>query len=412
MSWLKMSDTAANHPTALAPLDRDDADERIVNELFGFVVRCAVLSAQNETDYIVSVGTARAMAGSTDRYRSLSALAESGGWWRRVEVETEDGEKKVAFKIVEDDGLVHMIRKAEREWTNQRKRDTSNRALTAAIRLRDGDGCRYCGVIVNWNDRKSARGGTYDHCRPEMPATSPRDMVVACNGCNGTRGAQPDRDKSLAWLKANLKDPPKRPFYKAETARSLRDAGYDVEASVQQPKLIPMPEREDVRVPSETSTSETSASIQLGSTPVDAARAPGVERSGGTVETPTVEHPTSVASAPVVEARRAGIDFQHSSEIPTVEAPAPAVDAPEGDAPVSTGSVDDPGPDRRSAAAADRRHPESGFVGSGRDGSGLSGTGEDESVQVGSAGRPPDGTGVGGQPRRRKQRRRRGGRGR
>jgi len=187
MPWLRVGDTAADHPVTLAPLEDEAADERTVNELFGFAVRCAVRAAAHETDYVVTVGTARSVAGG--RYETLVPAAIRAGYFSWVELEAEDGTTRRALKLLEEADLFHMILRDERAWTNARKRDTSNPTLTAPVRERDGDACRWCGQVVVWSgDRKSGRAGTYDHVRPGQPAESPDDLVVACKTCNSARG--------------------------------------------------------------------------------------------------------------------------------------------------------------------------------------------------------------------------------
>ena len=161
----------------------EGADDRILNECFGFVGRCATQAAAYEQDYIITVGTARHMAGSLARYNELIAAAKYCGYLTEVQVEI-DGEQRKAFKLVEDNDLFHMILKAEREWNNQRKRDTRDTALTSKVRARDGDACRYCGKSVAWGDTKSGRGATYDHINPGQGG-SVDTMVVCCRPGRG-----------------------------------------------------------------------------------------------------------------------------------------------------------------------------------------------------------------------------------
>lgn len=59
--------------------------------------------------------------------------------------------------------------------------------LRRSIRARDGDDCRYCGREVDWNDRRSSAGGTYDHVDPDGRSTY-ENAVVACRGCNSRKG--------------------------------------------------------------------------------------------------------------------------------------------------------------------------------------------------------------------------------
>jgi hypothetical protein len=56
-----------------------------------------------------------------------------------------------------------------------------------AVRSRDGSNCRYCGIEVDWVDRKTSKGGTYDHVDPTGPSTV-ENLVVSCRGCNSAKG--------------------------------------------------------------------------------------------------------------------------------------------------------------------------------------------------------------------------------
>lgn len=219
MPWLKEGDAAANHPIVLAAMEMDDADDRILNECFGWVNRCATQSAAYEKDYIITVGTAKLMAGSISRYQALVKAAKFCGYITDTEI-TVDGEQRQAFKLVEDNDLFHMILKDERAWTNQRKKDQRNPKLTAPVRLRDGDACRYCGKTVSWSDRVSGRAGSYDHTRPGEEATVDT-YVVCCKECNGRRGEDPDS----VWSPLAA---PEEPLFGPQTVEFL--AGHGITA--------------------------------------------------------------------------------------------------------------------------------------------------------------------------------------
>ncbi|MEW1964652.1 HNH endonuclease [Micrococcus sp. NPDC078436] len=221
MPWLKVSDASAMHPIALAALETDDADDRLVNELFGYVCRCAVMSAQHEQDYVVTLATARVTAGGDARFRALAGAAERAGYWTRTVVKDATGAERPAFRLVQEKDLFHMLLKAERAWETQRRADVANAELTVPVRLRDGDGCRWCGKTVAWRDRKSGRGATYDHVHPGQGAASPEDLVVACRACNGAR-----KDEENTSFDRTLMQPPERPFYGADTLAFL--AEHDV----------------------------------------------------------------------------------------------------------------------------------------------------------------------------------------
>ena len=58
-----MTDTAATHPIVLAVAEHPDADDRSVNEVFGFMLRLAARSAQYLTDYVFWYSSAVQIAG-------------------------------------------------------------------------------------------------------------------------------------------------------------------------------------------------------------------------------------------------------------------------------------------------------------------------------------------------------------
>ena len=219
MSWLKSSDASHSHPAVFQALEHPQADDRTVNELFGCMSRCAAYVAAFEGDYVIRLGPFKQIAGMS-RWQLLADQAVSAGYANRVEL--EDGSE--ALRLVEDEELFHMIPRSARDWANQRNRDARNIALTVPVRLRDGDGCRWCGVIVNWRDRKSARGGTYDHLIPGKAAT-PETFVVACKTCNSAR-----QDDLASWDK-ELYPIPSKPYYTAHSAAWLASHGEHVEAT-------------------------------------------------------------------------------------------------------------------------------------------------------------------------------------
>lgn len=92
--------------------------------------------------------------------------------------------------------LDHVRRQAVRRMSLNR-----DSAQVALIRARDGDHCRYCGVEVNWKDRRGPTGGTYDHVDP-AGTNDLSNVVVACRGCNSAKGA-----RSVAEAGLTLREP-------------------------------------------------------------------------------------------------------------------------------------------------------------------------------------------------------------
>lgn len=216
MPWLRIGDTAANHPIALAVLEDPSADDRLLNEVFGFVVRCALQSTAHLTDYMISRGTAIQIGGISRVWTLLDAAIDAG-YLSPAEIEV-DGIMRPAYKLLDDPDFVHMRTKEEIEWERQRKTDNSNPALIVPVRLRDGDACRYCGLVVDFRpgQRKGRIAGTYDHREPGQQATI-ETYVVCCRACNASRGDSVNADAALPLLPE-----PTKPYYSAHTIEWIR----------------------------------------------------------------------------------------------------------------------------------------------------------------------------------------------
>lgn len=202
MTWLRSSDTAAHDPRTLAPLDRDDADERTVDEVFGFSSRLACEAGSKETDGHVTRAMVRALAGSPARASRLMGMLEEAGVW----VPTGQG-----WRLVNDPGYLHLRPQDEVDRDRVRGRDQRNDALTVPARLRDGDACRYCRKSVDWNDRRSLKGGTYEHVNIANQPTQLHEYVVCCFECNREPASR-----------GELNPPPEQPVYGAATRDFIR----------------------------------------------------------------------------------------------------------------------------------------------------------------------------------------------
>lgn len=203
MSWLRLSDTVAYDPRTLAPLERDDADERLVDECFGFSARLAAECGSKETDGRASRAMALTLAGSVARMNHLMGILSDAGVWRP--------HPSGGWELVSDAGYLHLRAQDEIERDRIRGRDSRDDLLTVPARLRDGDNCRYCGAAVNWSDRKSLRGATWEHVNIANQPTRLEEFVVACFGCN--------REPSN---RGELLPPPKKPRYGVKTREFVR----------------------------------------------------------------------------------------------------------------------------------------------------------------------------------------------
>lgn len=371
MAWLRKGDNSATHPLVMALATVRGADDRLLNEAYGFVQRCAEQSAGHMTDGVIDLGTAQLMGGHT-RYRALlKACVEAG-------LLTQRGTGKDAVWLVPDDAdFIHIRKRAEIEWERQRARDNSNPDLTVPVRLRDGDGCRYCHRIVNWKQRRGRRGGTYDHRVPGQAATIDT-LVVACLGCNSTRLDDPNADDKLPLLPA-----PADPYYGPETVAFLANHGETVQQSPARPGTQP-----GTAAPSRPGTQPDPASTAT--TPTPGHRAPDEAERPGATDTaadPAATRPPghrtpwarpgyqSDTAAPPFATRDAGPRAPTEAERPGI---------------ADTASLDE-GHETVSPAGSARSSQIRGLgPGSGRDGSGRAGTGGD---------------GTGARPRKRRARR-------
>lgn len=122
----------------------------------------------------------------TPRWRKLAAELVAVGLWEETDGGwrfTDWGDQPTKAETESPDERARWRRKTAL------KRD---RGLCDAVVARDKNRCRYCGERVNWLDRKSGKGGTYDHVDPDG-INSLVNVVVACRRCNGRkRNRTPD----------------------------------------------------------------------------------------------------------------------------------------------------------------------------------------------------------------------------
>ncbi|MEU4214022.1 hypothetical protein [Actinoplanes sp. NPDC026623] len=354
MPWAKFSDTAAHHPAVLAPMAFDPAawqpprwtQADVVNLLLGVFTRCAVQSAGYLTDYVITPGVLASTAG--DNWRHWATLMERAGYLTPAEL--DDGGP--AWRLVDDPtNLVHIRLKDELEWERQRKRDNGNPALTVAVRLRDGDACRYCGVIVVWGDQRGGRGGTYDHRIAGQAAASPDDLRVACHACNARRSNKADADD---WCPP--RPAPAAPHYGPKTAAMLREHGHRVRRSrTPRPGTRPDPATSTTRRP--RTQRDTATDTPTG----DPATSRTPHRTTGTAPAPS---PSAPAATPHPAEPR---DTDTTSTTPSTITPPGARDpAPSGTPPDQPQHQDQ----KRLVDPANRRSPEPGSpgrVGTGRE---------------------------------------------
>uniref|UniRef100_UPI0004935731 HNH endonuclease n=1 Tax=Cellulomonas sp. HZM TaxID=1454010 RepID=UPI0004935731 len=285
MSWQKSSDGAATHPKLMKIEALPEADERLLNEARGWLWALSTQSAQHDTDYYVEVGVARMFGGS--RTAVLIEVA------KRVGLLTEhvvDGLR--VYKLLEDENLWHIRLKAEKEWEAQQRDDVKDPALKVPVVRRDGDNCRYCGVLTQWRGPRHHATFTLDHRVPGQAATVDT-MVVACWRCNTSRSSNPQWDDDHP-----LRPAPTHPLYGKWAARYLTENGYRTAQNVQReddderpaPALADTapqsvrpataPSAGPARSPRSAVSPESAREVESDSSPTHKGATPGVTRVG------------------------------------------------------------------------------------------------------------------------------------
>ena len=90
-------------------------------------------------------------------------------------------------------------REQEKAYRMRQRTLYSNMRVIKAVRNRDGDNCRYCGRIVNWDDRKGAGGGTYNLVDPDGDH-SIDNIVVACRACDLKKAGRTPEQAGMTLL--------------------------------------------------------------------------------------------------------------------------------------------------------------------------------------------------------------------
>lgn len=197
MPWVKLDDAIGESRKTDALLRRNKAGIGLV--AFGLHVLALAYSSRNLSDGYVDeewveyrlqdAGIAKARRGAV-----VDALVQAGQWDEAVGGWT-------IHDFLEWNPSREQV-EAARGVDRFRKELTRDAALIKAIRARDGSTCRYCAVEVNWKDRKSSIGGTYDHVVPVSKGgdNSYENVVVACRACNSRKGAKSTKEAGMPLL--------------------------------------------------------------------------------------------------------------------------------------------------------------------------------------------------------------------
>ena len=165
MAWVKLDDSAMDHPKILLLTDAQ----------FRLWMKGLCYCQKHLTDGFIPDVAIKPMLGRAGDVKGICDArlweAVSGGFQVRNYLKWNESKDNIQLsKKIAKDRLAFM-------------RDPE---LRIQIQARDGYFCRYCGCRVNWLDRKGAKGATYDHVEPFEDSVLD-NLVVACRGCNSRK---------------------------------------------------------------------------------------------------------------------------------------------------------------------------------------------------------------------------------
>lgn len=189
MTWIKLDDQFPDHPKV--------AQAGALAELL-YVNALAYASRYLTDGFIPHAIVAKLVVWDFEGAPSNYDLAErlvAAGLWELVE-----GGYRIHDYLDYNPSREQVF--AEREIARRRAAMNADPNLAKAVRARDGNRCRYCGRIVDWQNRKGQVGGTYDHVIPTHKGgtESIDNIVVCCRSCNLKKGAHTPEEAGMMLL--------------------------------------------------------------------------------------------------------------------------------------------------------------------------------------------------------------------
>lgn len=185
--WFKVDDQFHDH----GKVRRVDYDVAAI----GLWTLAGSWCGANRTDGFVPASVLRRWSSSWRKHAATLVRAEL---WEPAEI---DGEAGWVFHDWEDcnPSKVETTTDIGRLRWRRKNALSKNRSLCEQIVARDRSLCRYCGVRVNWQDRRGKTGGTYDHVDPSGDNTL-ANVVVACRRCNGRKRDRTPEEAKMPLL--------------------------------------------------------------------------------------------------------------------------------------------------------------------------------------------------------------------
>lgn len=202
MTWLRVDDEWANHPKVRAAGLHGRA----------LWIVAASMCASRNTDGLVEAAMVKDYVyySEVDGDIAVAALVASGLWHDSRTIARCDRCSDANGKLVKGafyfhDWLEYQFTKDEAKIPAHRKRKARNSALhrdhklIALVLDRDGTLCRYCGMRVDFRNRRGQLGGTYDHVDPDGENCL-ENVVVSCRDCNNSKDHRTPSEAGMILL--------------------------------------------------------------------------------------------------------------------------------------------------------------------------------------------------------------------
>lgn len=193
--WFEAHETMARHPKTLKLARLLKVDRRYAVGLLHDLFSWGLTAAEKD-------GALRGME-AADIASALDASGKKGKAVVDCLVEAGYLDLRDGTYFIHDwydyAGKLMERKEAEKAYSKRKYALYNDMRLIKAVRARDGDFCRYCGKRVNWNNRKGADGGTYDHVDPDGDNTID-NIVVSCRSCNSRKSDRTPEEAHMELL--------------------------------------------------------------------------------------------------------------------------------------------------------------------------------------------------------------------
>ncbi|CAN5556660.1 hypothetical protein BH10ACT8_BH10ACT8_18090 [soil metagenome] len=169
LPWHMTSDDAISHRKFQALIDMGQPGLAAIGVwvMAGSFIQREITNGDVEASFWRQIGDRR-------QFTKLAQLLVDVGLW---ETRDPDGYR------FHDWADIGYSTKAQVQLRRGRTKEMKDPRITEAVKARDGDLCRYCGRRVDWKQRNTDGGATYDHVVPGLVAGA-SNLVVSCRRCN------------------------------------------------------------------------------------------------------------------------------------------------------------------------------------------------------------------------------------